>query len=197
MLRNNILLIAFSALLILSGCIEVTFPEAMPMNRCDKNHFPKSWQGDWTFSEQSDDLDENLSIHPQYVSFGTDQVVLGEENVLRKFAGYYILSSKTENPKMGKWGTETPSVSQRWNLLFAKRDKDVIHVYRFDGKDDEKVKLWEALLTEDTLNGFEVLRKSGGESDRIREYQLNPENNRDFRELIKSGGLTHMGDYLR
>lgn len=184
MLRNNILLIAFSALLILSGCIEVTFPEAMPLNRCDKNHFPKSWQGDWTFSEQSDDLDENLSIHPQYVSFGTDQVVLGEENVLRKFAGYYILSSKTEN-------------SQRWNLLFAKRDKDVIHVYRFDGNDDEKVKIWEALLKDDTLNKFEVIRKSGGGSDRIREYKLNPENNRDFRELIKAGGLTHMGDYLR
>jgi len=182
MVRNNILLIAFSALLILSGCIEVTFPEAMPMNRCDKNHFPKSWQGDWTCSEQSDELDENLSIHRQYASFGTDKVVLGEDNVLRKFSGYYILSSKTEN-------------SQRWNLLFAKRDKDVIHVSRFDGNDDEKVKIWEEVLKDDTLNGFEVIRKNEGESDRIREYQLNPENNRDFRALIKS--LTHVGDYLR
>jgi len=184
MLRNNILLIMFSAILILSGCIEVTFPEAMPMNRCDKNHFPKSWQGDWTFSEQSDDLEENLSIHSQYITFGTDEVVLGEENVLRKFAGYYILSSKTED-------------SQRWNLMFAKRDRDVIHVYRFDGNDDEKVKLWEAVLKDDTLNGFEIIRKDGGDSGRIREYKLNPDNNRDFRELIKSGGLTHLGDYLR
>tara|TARA_B110000196_G_scaffold112797_1_gene98012 strand:+ start:158 stop:712 length:555 start_codon:yes stop_codon:yes gene_type:complete len=180
MLRKNKFLIAFSALLILTGCIEVTFPEAMPMNRCDKNHFPKSWQGDWTFSEQSDDVKEILSIHPQYVSFGTDQVVLGEENVLRKFAGYYILSSKSNN-------------SQRWNLILAKRDKDVIHVYYFDGEDVEKAKIWEALLKDDTRNLFETIRKS----DRIREYKLNPKNNRVFRELIKAGGLTHKGDYLR
>lgn len=184
MVRKKILLMAFSALLMLSGCIEVTFPEPMPMNRCDKNHFPKSWQGEWTFSEQSDDLEENLTINSQYVSFGTDQIVLGEENILRKFAGYYILSSKANN-------------SQRWNLLLAKRDKDVIHVYHFDGKDVEKAKFWEALLKDDTRNGFETIRKSEGDTDRIREYKLNPKNNRAFRELIKSGGLTHMGDYIR
>ena len=184
MVRKKILLMAFSALLMLSGCIEVTFPEPMPMNRCDKNHFPKSWQGEWTFSEQSDDLEENLTINSQHVSFGTDQIVLGEENILRKFAGYYILSSKANN-------------SQRWNLLLAKRDKDVIHVYHFDGKDVEKTKFWEALLKDDTRNGFETIRKSEGDTDRIREYKLNPKNNRAFRELIKSGGLTHMGDYLR
>ena len=184
MVRKKILLMAFSALLMLSGCIEVTFQEPMPMNRCDKNHFPKSWQGEWTFSEQSDDLEENLTINSQYVSFGTDQIVLGEENILRKFAGYYILSSKANN-------------SQRWNLLLAKRDKDVIHVYHFDGKDVEKAKFWEALLKDDTRNGFETIRKSEGDTNRIREYKLNPKNNRAFRELIKSGGLTHMGDYLR
>lgn len=184
MVRKKILLMAFSALLMLSGCIEVTFPEPMPMNRCDKNHFPKSWQGEWTSSEQSDDLEENLTINSQYVSFGTDQIVLGEENILRKFAGYYILSSKANN-------------SQRWNLLLAKRDKDVIHVYHFDGKDVEKAKFWEALLKDDTRDGFETIRKSEGDTDRIREYKLNPKNNRAFRELIKSGGLTHMGDYLR
>lgn len=184
MLRKKILLMAFSSLLMLSGCIEVTFPEPMPMNRCDKNHFPKSWQGEWTFSKQSDDLEENLTINSQYVSFGTEQIVLGEENILRKFAGYYILSSKANN-------------SQRWNLLLAKRDKDVIHVYHFDGEDVEKAKIWEALLKDDKQNGFETIRKSKGDTDRIREYKLNPENNRTFRELIKSGGLTHMGDYLR
>ena len=184
MVRKKILLMAFSALLMLSGCIEVTFPEPMPMNRCDKNHFPKSWQEEWTFSEQSDDLEENLTINSQYVYFGTDQIVLGEENILRKFAGYYILSSKANN-------------SQRWNLLLAKRDKDVIHVYHFDGKDVEKAKFWEALLKDDTRNGFETIRKSEGDTNRIREYKLNPKNNRAFRELIKSGGLTHMGDYLR
>ena len=56
---------------------------------------------------------------------------------------------------------------------------------------------FEALLKDDTRNGFETIRKSEGDTDRIREYKLNPKNNRAFRELIKSGGLTHMGDYLR
>ncbi len=184
MLRKNICLFAFSALLLLSGCVEVTFPEAMPMNRCDKNHFPKSWQGDWTFSEQSDDLDENLTVNPQYVSFGTDKVVLGEENILRKFAGYYILSTKTEN-------------TQRWSLLFAKRNKDVLHVYRFDGTDDEKIKIWDTLLQDDAGSGLETITKNEGGLDKIKEYQLNPNNNRVFRKLLKSGGLTHMGDYIR
>jgi hypothetical protein len=182
--RKNIFLLAFSVLLILSGCVEVTFPEAMPMNRCDKNHFPKSWQGDWAESEQSGELEEKLSIHSQYISFGDDQVVLDEENILRKFAGYYILNSKTEN-------------SQRWSLILAKRDKDILHIYHFDGKDEEKVKIWEGLLNEDTENGFKTIRKGEESSDKIKEYQLNPKTNRVFRELLKSGGLTHMGDYTR
>ena len=43
----------------------------------------------------------------------------------------------------------------------------------------------------------ETVRKSEGATDRVREYKLNPEDNKTFRQLIKSGGLTHMGDYVR
>tara|TARA_B110001469_G_C9584681_1_gene289995 strand:+ start:635 stop:1186 length:552 start_codon:yes stop_codon:yes gene_type:complete len=177
-------LFGLCSLLLFSGCVEVTFPEAMPMNRCDKNQFPKSWIGDWTFSKQSDDLEENLSIHPQYITSGTDQMVLGEGCILRKFSGYLVLSTKSES-------------SERWNLLFAKRDKDVLHIYNFDGTDKEKAKIWEEVLRESSENGFETVRKNEGATDRVKEYKLNPEDNKTFRQLIKSGGLTHMGDYVR
>jgi hypothetical protein len=156
----------------------------MPLNRRDKTHFPNSWLGEWTFTEQSDELEEHLTIHAQYVTFGTDALVLGTENVLRKFAGYHILSTKSEN-------------SERWNLLLAKRSKDVLHVYKFDGTDKEKATIWEEILTTNEGLGFEAVKKKEGDLEKVREYKLNPENNRMFRKLIKEGGLTHMGDYVR
>ena len=118
------------------------------------------------------------------MTFGTDALVLGTENVLRKFAGYHILSTKSEN-------------SERWNLLLAKRSKDVLHVYKFDGTDKEKATIWEEVLTTNEGLGFEALKKKEGDKEKVREYKLNPENNRMFRKLIKEGGLTHMGDYVR
>ena len=102
------LILSIGALFLFTGCVEVTFPEPMPMNRKDKTHFPKSWLGDWTFAKQSDELEENLTIHSQYITFGDETMVLGTENILRKFAGYYILSTKGED-------------SDRWTLLLAKR----------------------------------------------------------------------------
>jgi hypothetical protein len=52
------------------------------------------------------------------------------------------------------------------------------------------------LTTNDGL-GFEAVKKKEGDLEKVREYKLNPENNRMFRKLIKEGGLTHMGDYVR
>jgi hypothetical protein len=177
------LILSLGALILFTGCVEVTFPEPMPMNRKDKTHFPKSWLGEWTFAKQSDEFEEHLTIHAQYIIFGDETLVLGSENVLRKFAGYYILSSKGEN-------------SDRWSLLLAKRSKDVLHIYQFDGTDDEKAAIWKDVLDDDGQR-FEVVKKKEGANEKIREYKLNPENNRTFRALIKEGGLSHMGDYIR
>jgi hypothetical protein len=183
-MTRSTLIISLGALILFTGCVEVTFTEPMPLNRRDKTHFPNSWLGEWTFTEQSDELEERLTIHSQYVTFGTDARVLGTENVLRKFAGYHILSTKSEN-------------SERWNLLLAKRSKDVIHVYKFDGTDKEKATIWEEILTTNEGLGFEAVKKKEGDLEKVREYKLNPENNRMFRKLIKEDGLTHMGDYVR
>ena len=183
-MTRSTLIISLGALILFTGCVEVTFTEPMPLNRRDKTHFPNSWLGEWTFTEQSDELEERLTIHSQYVTFGTDARVLGTENVLRKFAGYHILSTKSEN-------------SERWNLLLAKRSKDVLHVYKFDGTDKEKATIWEEVLTTNEGLGFEAVKKKEGDKEKVREYKLNPENNRMFRKLIKEDGLTHMGDYVR
>ena len=49
-----VLLIAFC----LTSCVEVTFPEPMPVNRKELDSFPKSWQGTWTSNEGTDDADD-------------------------------------------------------------------------------------------------------------------------------------------
>ena len=183
-MTRSTLIISLGALILFSGCVEVTFPEPMPLNRRDKTHFPNSWLGDWTFTEQSDELEENLTISSQYLTFGDETIVLGAESVLKKFAGYLILSTRSET-------------SGRWGLLFAKRSKDVLHIYKFDGSDKEKARLWEEVLSGGEGLGFEAVMKMEGNLEKVREYKLNPENNRVFRTLINEGGLTHIGDYIR
>ncbi|MDE0916744.1 MAG: hypothetical protein OSA04_00415 [Flavobacteriales bacterium] len=183
-MKQSTLIISLGALILFTGCVEVTFTEPMPLNRRDKTHFPDSWLGEWTSTAQSDELDERLMINSQYVTFGTETLVLGAENVLRKFAGYHILSTKSEN-------------SERWNLLLAKRSKDVLHVYKFDGTDKEKAAIWEETLRTNEGEGFEAVKKKDGAQEKVSEYKLNPENNRIFRKLIKEGGHTHIGDYVR
>ena len=183
-MTRSTIIISLGALILFSGCVEVTFPEPMPLNRRDKTHFPNSWQGDWTFTEQSDELEEHLTIYSQYVTIGDKTIVLGTENILRKFAGYHILSTRSET-------------SDRWGLLLAKRSKDVLHIYEFDGSDKEKARLWEEVLSSSEGLGFEAVRKTEGNLEKVREYKLNPENNSVFRTLIKEGGLTHKGDYFR
>ncbi|PCJ81643.1 MAG: hypothetical protein COA49_03800 [Bacteroidetes bacterium] len=183
-MTRSILFLSLGALILLSGCVEVTFPEPMPMNRIDKTHFPKSWEGEWTFVEQSDDLEENLTVYSQYISFGDETLVLGKENVLRKFAGYYVLSSTNKS-------------SDRWSLILAKRNKDILSIYQFNAQNDEKIAIWKSVLEAGEGSSFETVRKKDGDDEKVREYKLNPENNAAFRKLIKEGGLTHTGDYVR
>ena len=155
----------------LAGCVTVTFPEPMPYNRRDKATFPKSWQGDG-----STDV---LLVTAQYLSVDDEKYILGSENRLRKFAGYYILSSKEES-------------TGRWILYLAKRNMDVLSVYQFDGEDELKAKIWAEVLGDD----IDVVKK-GSEGGKISGYRLNPENNATFRKLIAEGGLSLVGEFVR
>ena len=84
----------------LAGCVTVTFPEPMPFNRRDKATFPKSWHGVWKAADEQAQSDE-LIITPQYISVDDEKSILGDDNVLRKFAGYHVLSMKEEST--GRW----------------------------------------------------------------------------------------------
>lgn len=162
----------------LAGCVTVTFPEPMPFNRRDKATFPKSWQGVW-HSADNDGQTDVLLITAQYLSVDDEKYILGGENVLRRFAGYYILSSKEES-------------TGRWSLYLAKRNMDVLSVYQFDGEDELKAKIWAEVLGED----LDVVRKDS-EGGKISGYRLNPENNATFRKLITEGGLSLVGEFVR
>ena len=162
----------------LAGCVTVTVPEPMPYNRRDKATFPKSWQGVWHAADNDGSTDV-LLVTAQYLSVDDEKYILGSENRLRKFAGYYILSSKEES-------------TGRWILYLAKRNMDVLSVYQFDGEDELKAKIWAEVLGDD----IDVVKKDS-EGGKISGYRLNPENNATFRKLIAEGGLSLVGEFVR
>jgi hypothetical protein len=176
----SLLTLVLSVVVLFTGCAEVTFPEPMPFNRSNKSAFPQAWCGTWNYNGSSDALSEVMSISPQYIGFEDKNLVLGEENVLRRFNGYYILSTIEER-------------EERWVIYLAKRNGNVLSIYQFDGEDEEKVKLWESLLLPEQ---FEKVTKPNNDAE-VKEFQINPGNNATLRKLINGGGLTHVGDYVR
>ena len=163
-----------------SGCVEATFPEPMPYNRTNKTFFPSSMQGDWTYKGDSKELEENITINAQYVEMGDENIVLSDRTVLRKFNGFYILSTYLDK-------------AERYSVLIAKLNGNVLSVYKFDCEDEEKVENWKTILGEESV---EVITKENKGID-IEEIRLNPANNSTFRQLLTKGGLTHIGDYVR
>ena len=168
------------AIVLLSGCVEATFPEPMPFNRANKTFFPSTMQGDWTYKGDSNELEENITVNAQYVDLGDENIVLSDRTVLRKFNGYYILSTYLDK-------------AERYGVLVAKLNGNVLSVYKFDCEDEEKVENWKSILGEESV---EVITKDNKGID-IEEVRLNPANNSTFRQLLTKGGLTHIGDYVR
>ena len=166
--------------ILFSGCVEATFPEPMPYNRTNKTFFPSNMQGDWTYKGDSKELEENITINAQYVNMGDENIVLSDRTVLRKFNGFYILSTYLDK-------------AERYSVLIAKLNGNVLSVYKFDCEDEEKVENWKTILGEESV---EVITKENKGID-IEEIRLNPANNSTFRQLLTKGGLTHIGDYVR
>ena len=176
---STILILLFSAIFLFTGCVEVTFPEPMPYLRRDRTVFPISWQGEWHYKGSNTNMDESITIHPQYVSMENEQIILNEKTVLRKFNGYFIISMQDDD-------------DERWSLIIGKRRGSVLSIYEFEGT-DENYAIWKEVLG---VESIEEVTKSDDDPE-IEEYQINPENNAAFRKLLNSDGLTHMGDYVR
>jgi hypothetical protein len=178
--------LVLTVIVLCSGCTEVTFSEPMPYNRANRT-FPQSWCGDWSYHGDSDDLDSKITIHPQYIALqdDDDNLVLGEGRVLRRFNGYFLLNTADADANSDE--------DARWVVVFAKRNGDVLSIYKFDVDDESKVACWETILIPDQ---FEKTTKSSDNKD-IEEYKMEPGNNATFRKLINEGGLSHIGDYVR
>lgn len=160
-----------------AGCTSVTFEEPMPLNRRDLPRFPKHWQGEWL-----SDSGERLFIHEQHVlSEDSSEVhILGADNRLRRYRDCLVFNQRDD--------------AGGWNVIVARRRGGTIQLHHFDGSDEQKVAVWQSLLTGAQDGTAEITTSGAGPK---LSYHLDPENNAAWRALIKEQGLTPLATYVR
>ena len=178
-------LLVATAIAVLTGCVDVTFPEPMPENRRELDHFPASWEGTWTSHVQGIDAageDEILIVKRDRIrGMGDDEeVVLGQDAVLKRLGRKRILSFPQKD-------------SDRHSVVVAQRRGDVLEVRAFDPEQDDAIESWEATIGADRM--LQIHRKDDPEK-RLKEVQLNPKNTRQFRALLREG-TTELVTYTR
>ena len=178
-------LLVATAIAVLTGCVDVTFPEPMPENRRTLDHFPASWEGTWTSHVQGIDAageDEILIVKRDRIrGMGDDEeVVLGQDAVLKRLGRKRILSFPQKD-------------SDRHSVVVAQRRGDVLEVRAFDPEQDDAIESWEATIGADRM--LQIHRKDDPEK-RLKEVQLNPKNTRQFRALLREG-TTELVTYTR
>ena len=178
-------LLVATAIVVLTGCVDVTFPEPMPENRRELDHFPASWEGTWTSHVQGIDAageDEILIVKRDRIrGLGDDEeVVLGQDAVLKRLGRKRILSFPQKD-------------SDRYSVVVAQRRGDVLEVRAFDPEQDDAIENWESTIGADRV--LQIHRKDDPEK-RLKEVQLNPKNTRQFRALLREG-TTELVTYAR
>jgi len=172
-----------AVLVALTGCVDVTFPEPMPDNRRELDHFPASWEGTWTSRVQGTEAageDEILIVKRDRIrGLGDDEeLVLGQDAVLKRLGRKRILSFPQND---------------RYSVVVAQRRGDVLEVRAFDPKQDGAIDTWEATIGADRM--LQIHRKDDPEKQ-LKEVQLNPKNTRQFRALLREG-TTELVTYTR
>lgn len=178
-------LLVATAIVVLTGCVDVTFPEPMPENRRELDHFPASWEGTWTSHVQGIDAageDEILIVKRDRIrGLGDDEeVVLGQDAVLKRLGRKRILSFPQKD-------------SDRYSVVVAQRRGDMLEVRAFDPEQDDAIENWESTIGADRM--LQIHRKDDPEK-RLKEVQLNPKNTRQFRALLREG-TTELVTYAR
>ncbi len=178
-------LLVVTAIVVLTGCVDVTFPEPMPENRRELDHFPASWEGTWTSHVQGIDAageDEILIVKRDRIrGLGDDEeVVLGQDAVLKRLGRKRILSFPQKD-------------SDRYSVVVAQRRGDMLEVRAFDPEQDDAIENWESTIGADRM--LQIHRKDDPEK-RLKEVQLNPKNTRQFRALLREG-TTELVTYAR
>ena len=178
-------LLVACALVALTGCVDVTFPESMPESRRELDHFPASWEGTWTSHVQGIEAageDEILVVQRDRIRGlgNNDEIILGKDAVLKRLGRKRILSFPQKD-------------SDRYSVVVAQRRGDVLEVRAFDPKQDGAIETWEATIGADRM--LQIHRKDDPEK-RLKEVQLNPKNTRQFRALLREG-TTELVTYTR
>jgi hypothetical protein len=175
------LMMGLAIALFLTGCVEVTFDQPQPPKRWDRRHMPKSWTGTWVDAKASaDDVDKDkIIVTRDDVRIVSEDITLrvGENTHLRWFDGFLVFSILQED-------------GNGYVVQLAKREKDRIALFEFDGSDEAKVAIWDEVLQTE-------IEKTRNDAGKIKAVHLSPENNAAFRKLIAEGGLTRKADLVR
>ena len=166
-----------------TGCIEVTFPEPMPLRRRELNKFPKSWQGTWTShvnGEEAAEEDEIMVILEQSIMSNNDTITLGNEVVLHRMGCRLVLNLAEAE------GT-------RWTLMVADRKGDQMQVRSFDASPTGAIARWETIIGSDNVV---KIHRDNDPNEKLKEIQLNPKSNRQFKKLV-DGGASELVMYQR
>lgn len=163
------LIIVFASLLIFSSCSNVVFEQPMPIERKNLTSFPEKWLGEWLPTDDDDPLTYTIARDYFYTD-SNDPCFLSESFRLRRFQGYLVLSNQDDRGQ--------------WEVILAKRKKDVIYMYQFDDTNAEAVAVWNSVL------GTEIPSTRSDNSNVT--YILSPQNNWTLRQLILKGGVSPM-----
>lgn len=175
--RFPLLLCAWVAVTVLTGCFDVTFEEPMPLKHRDLARFPKTWHGQW-MNEAGEriQIDEYLFANED----SSEVYILGEAHVLRRYRDFLVLNQLQEE---GGWG-----------VVLGRRRGGTLQLYGFDGSDDAKVAIWREVLRGSDADERAMVQKGAGPKVA---YHLAPENNAAWRKLIQQGGLSPLMTYVK
>lgn len=175
------LVLGLATAFFLTGCVEVTFDQPQPPKRWDRKHMPKSWTGTWVDAKASAEKAEKdkIVVTRDEVRIISEDITLhiGEDTHLRWFDGYLVFSVRPDDGK-------------GYVVQLAKRDKDHIALFEFDGSDEAKIAIWEAVMETE-------IEKTTNDAGKLKAVHLSPENNAAFRNLIAEGGMTRKADLVR
>jgi hypothetical protein len=178
---SSSLLYLLALTLCATGCVTVTFPEPMPVHRRNLKSFPKSWQGEWKAvndgKEDAENEDVMTIVSDRILSDGQEDLVIGEQVVLRRMGRRLVLNIEGEGQ------------SPRWTLAVAQKSGDQILVRQLDPKLPGALRRWGNVVGEDRIK---LVYDEDDPNDKLREVQLNPRGNAAFRRLVRFGASETM-----
>ncbi|MEY5043256.1 MAG: hypothetical protein RJA19_483 [Bacteroidota bacterium] len=163
---------AWTLLVLATGCTQATFTEPMPIDRRDLSAFPEGWRGVWVDKENQA---YKVADHYFMPADSSELFILGHEMKLRRYRDFLVINRKQDD------GT--------WEVILAKRRGNVVSLYGFNSDNEEAVAVWKEVLPDGI--------STTGVGEDSKKWILKPENNAAFRKLVRKGGITPLGEWVR